>query len=208
MEGTALYLAPELAAGGASSVAGDCWALGCVLYQCLVGRPPVMADTQSEAAARIVQFAAQVCMCVCSRWYVCGVCACAQLSCHSLSCQLVRLHSSDACTVSLPHSPAALVSPAPQELEFPGTVSAAAKDLVLRLLEPTAERRLGGGARGLDVVMDHPFFEGVDAASLYSSTPPPVEYPIPPNPPSSSPPQPRSSRSQQPHTSHCAVCCS
>ena len=61
MEGTALYLAPELAAGGVSSVAGDCWALGCVLYQCLVGRPPVEAHTHSDAPARIVHFAAQVC---------------------------------------------------------------------------------------------------------------------------------------------------
>lgn len=78
---------------------------------------------------------------------------------------------------SLPRFPWA---PAPQELEFPGTVSATAKDLVLRLLEPTVERRLGGGARGLDDVIDHPFFEGVDVASLYSSTPPPVEHPAQP----------------------------
>ena len=28
MEGTVVYLAPELAQGGASSIAGDCWALG------------------------------------------------------------------------------------------------------------------------------------------------------------------------------------
>jgi hypothetical protein len=94
----------------------------------------------------------------------------------SLSCKLARLHSSAVC-MPLSHSPAFLVSSVPQELEFPGTVSAAAKDLVLRLLEPTAERRLGGGARGLDEVIDHPFFEGVDVASLYRSTPPPVEYP-------------------------------
>ena len=56
-------------------------------------------------------------------------------------------------------------------------MSAAAKDLVLRLLEHTAERRLGGGPRGLDDVMDHPFFQAVDAASLYCATPPPVLLP-------------------------------
>lgn len=59
MEGTALYLAPELANGAASSIAGDCWALGCVLYQCLTGKTPLDASSQAEATSRIVHFAPQ-----------------------------------------------------------------------------------------------------------------------------------------------------
>lgn len=48
LEGTAVYLAPELVKGQATSPAADCWALGCLVYQCLAGRPPVWAETETE----------------------------------------------------------------------------------------------------------------------------------------------------------------
>lgn len=48
LEGTAVYLAPELVKGQATSPAVDCWALGCLVYQCLAGRPPVWAETETE----------------------------------------------------------------------------------------------------------------------------------------------------------------
>jgi serine/threonine-protein kinase len=38
--GTAHYLAPELIEGRDATRASDVYALGCVLYECLVGRPP------------------------------------------------------------------------------------------------------------------------------------------------------------------------
>ena len=57
LEGTAVYLAPELVAGGGRpSVASDGWAFGCTLYQALCGRPPLWAETQSETMRRIVRF--------------------------------------------------------------------------------------------------------------------------------------------------------
>jgi serine/threonine protein kinase len=54
LEGTAVYLAPEVVKGSSTSVASDCWALGCVIYQCLTGRPPVWAESQPEIVDKIV----------------------------------------------------------------------------------------------------------------------------------------------------------
>ena len=43
--GTSLYLAPERALGRAAGPGSDIYALGCVLYQLLVGEPPFTADS-------------------------------------------------------------------------------------------------------------------------------------------------------------------
>ncbi|MCM2577345.1 serine/threonine-protein kinase [Streptomyces meridianus] len=45
--GTSLYLAPERALGRTAGPASDVYALGCVLYQLLAGRPPFEADTST-----------------------------------------------------------------------------------------------------------------------------------------------------------------
>jgi serine/threonine protein kinase len=42
IEGTTAYLPPEVVMGGFPTPAADSWALGCVLYQCLLGRPPIL----------------------------------------------------------------------------------------------------------------------------------------------------------------------
>lgn len=59
MEVTAVYMAPELVTGGGVSVATDCWALGCVLYFALAGRPPVWADGVAELMQSIVGFSVE-----------------------------------------------------------------------------------------------------------------------------------------------------
>lgn len=50
LEGTAVYLAPEVVKGRGTSPAADCWALGCLVYQCIAGRPPVWAETEAEVS--------------------------------------------------------------------------------------------------------------------------------------------------------------
>lgn len=56
-EGTAAYLAPELVRDGTMpDTASDCWAVGCLLYQCLAGKPPFWAETAVDTMAAIVRF--------------------------------------------------------------------------------------------------------------------------------------------------------
>lgn len=47
--GTPEYLSPERAAGGAPDAAGDTYALGCVLYEMLAGRPPFTGAAPGQA---------------------------------------------------------------------------------------------------------------------------------------------------------------
>jgi len=49
LEGTATYLSPELVAGGRPTVASDCWAFGCTLYQ---ARRPSRLRSPRPASAR------------------------------------------------------------------------------------------------------------------------------------------------------------
>lgn len=56
VEGTAAYLAPEVIRGGVPSLLSDSWALGCLVYHCLSGRPPVTANTDEETKEGVVRF--------------------------------------------------------------------------------------------------------------------------------------------------------
>ena len=54
--GTAKYLAPEQVSGGPVDARADVYSLGVVLYECLCGRPPFVADTEAGTAlARLQQ---------------------------------------------------------------------------------------------------------------------------------------------------------
>ena len=56
IEGTTIYLPPEVVSGSFPTLAADSWALGCVLYQCLTGRPPIIETDETLAKNRIVSF--------------------------------------------------------------------------------------------------------------------------------------------------------
>lgn len=56
IEGTTAYLPPEVVIGGLPTHAADIWATGCVLFQCISGRPPILEDTDDQTAQRIVSF--------------------------------------------------------------------------------------------------------------------------------------------------------
>jgi len=56
VEGTTAYLPPEVVVGGIPTTSADSWALGCVLYQCISGRPPILEDTDHLTRHRIVTF--------------------------------------------------------------------------------------------------------------------------------------------------------
>lgn len=56
VEGTTAYLPPEVVMGGIPTAAADSWALGCVIYQCLSGRPPILEADESMTRNRIVSF--------------------------------------------------------------------------------------------------------------------------------------------------------
>ena len=57
LEGTTANLPPEIVLGGIPSFSTDSWALGCVMYQCLTGRPPLLDADESTTKQKIVQFA-------------------------------------------------------------------------------------------------------------------------------------------------------
>ena len=56
VEGTTAYLPPEVVMGAVPTPAADSWAFGCVLYQCLSGRPPILEDDDDMTRHRIVTF--------------------------------------------------------------------------------------------------------------------------------------------------------
>lgn len=56
LEGTTAYLPPEVVMGKLPTFAADAWALGCVIYQCLAGRPPLLETDDTSTRNRIVKF--------------------------------------------------------------------------------------------------------------------------------------------------------
>eukprot|EP00929_Paragymnodinium_shiwhaense_P001759 TRINITY_DN101994_c0_g1_i1.p1 TRINITY_DN101994_c0_g1~~TRINITY_DN101994_c0_g1_i1.p1 ORF type:complete len:994 (+),score=233.48 TRINITY_DN101994_c0_g1_i1:111-3092(+) len=64
VEGTTMYLPPEVVRGGVPTMGADAWALGCLVYQLLTGRPPIWAESELEEdlRSRIVSFRLESCI--------------------------------------------------------------------------------------------------------------------------------------------------
>lgn len=56
IEGTTAYLPPEIVLGNFPSFATDSWALGCLLFQCISGKPPVLEENDISTKQKIVSF--------------------------------------------------------------------------------------------------------------------------------------------------------
>mmetsp|Transcript_8132 Transcript_8132/g.15309 ORF Transcript_8132/g.15309 Transcript_8132/m.15309 type:complete len:1234 (+) Transcript_8132:111-3812(+) len=56
IEGTIAYLPPEVVMGGTPTFYADSWALGCLCFQCLAGRPPLLDTCETSTRQRIVTF--------------------------------------------------------------------------------------------------------------------------------------------------------
>jgi serine/threonine protein kinase len=52
--GTPAYMSPERVRGRPDDKRGDVWAFGCLLYECLTGRPVFRAETMADMLAMIV----------------------------------------------------------------------------------------------------------------------------------------------------------
>lgn len=51
--GTTLYVSPEMLKYQKACFASDLWALGCVIYECLVGKPPFLGKSKAQVEAKI-----------------------------------------------------------------------------------------------------------------------------------------------------------
>ncbi|ORC86709.1 putative protein kinase [Trypanosoma theileri] len=54
--GTAAYMSPEMVESGKASATSDLWALGCVLFQLFVGRPPFQGENRMFVLRKIKAF--------------------------------------------------------------------------------------------------------------------------------------------------------
>lgn len=56
MEGTLVYLAPEIVEGNAGGFTIDWWAFGCLIYQMIAGRPPLWVQERDQLQQKLVNF--------------------------------------------------------------------------------------------------------------------------------------------------------
>lgn len=53
--GTTLYISPEMLRYQQACFASDLWALGCIIYECLVGKPPFLGKNKYEVEGKILR---------------------------------------------------------------------------------------------------------------------------------------------------------
>ncbi len=167
VEGTSEYVSPECVAGAPASQASDLWALGCCLYQLLAGRAPVWAGTETEAGG------------------LAEVAGAGDSCADSAEARFAQAERERKAVF------AKIVTFEAGEERFPPGFPPHARDLCQRLLQRDPAARLGvcvaepptdlsptGPARLVvrhDAIERHPFFAGVDWASLHTQPAPLLE---------------------------------
>lgn len=152
--GTPAYISPEMVSRGKAGPYSDLWALGCVLYELLVGER-LFPGTMAEVAMAVQRFTSTSLV-----FPTTPVAAEAEVEGGGAAATALRQLTT---TTEQPSQSA--------KTALQGRLSDAAQDLVRQLLQPTPEERLGAAERGgFAALKAHPFFAEVDWERVLETT--------------------------------------